>query len=96
MRTGNDVDVTTVRTDGSLTNLRLLQEGQVDFALYQAGAEEAVNGLESCFTLRDENGDGELMPEEFICPFPLDVFSGLDSNADDSLTRDEYSAPCSG
>jgi len=95
-RTGNDVHVTPIRTDGSLTNLRLLQEGQVDFALYQAGTEEVVNGLESCFTLRDENADGELVLKEFIRPFPHDVFSGLDKDADNTLTRAEYSAACSG
>ena len=95
-RTDNEVDVTPIRTDGSLTNLRLLQEGQVDFALYQAGTEELVNGLASCFTLRDKNGDGELTLEEFVRRYPHDVFSQLDRDADASLTRDEYTAPSSG
>ncbi len=95
-RTGGEVDVTTVRTDGSLTNLRLLQEGQVDFVLYQAGTEKVVNGLESCFVARDEDEDGELTRKELISPYPHDVFCELDRNTDDSLTRDEYLAPCSG
>ncbi len=92
-----------VHTDGSVENLRLLQEGQVDFALYQTGTERVLRGLDSFFQTRDKNGDRQLNLKEFVAQPSPDEFQGqwsaeraekafhrLDADDDGSLSRQEY------
>ena len=90
-----------VQTDGSLENMCLLQEGQIDFALYQAGTEEAFGGLGSFFRHRDNDGNGKLTLGEFMARPPdfrgtwstqnaEKAWDRLDKNHDGSLSLEEY------
>lgn len=55
-RLGIRVDV--LRTSGSLENLRLLESGKADLALYQSGSQLVLEGAES--------PDGSVAPVEFV------------------------------
>ena len=88
-----------VETVGSLENLRALQKGKIDFALYQAGT------ANSEFKNLDTNNDSKLSFAEFesgeldqsgeLDKHALDTFSRLNMDGNSVLSLDEFKATSS-